>query len=271
MSGRITAKRVALVAQELTGPQTRIIEHLAVAKILTGQQLRSLTGSDSVYRRRALQRDLKHLSEVRVLARLGRRVGGVRAGSDGFVYALDVIGQRITDPAPRRQWRKPWTPGVRTLDHALAVSDLYVQVIEADRGQHLDLLWFSTEPRCWRSFTGPGGARLTLKPDAHVVLGVGEREHHAWCEIDRSTESLAWITEKAKVYARYHATGKEQAHEGVFPRCLWIAPDQSRAAGIAEALSRLPAGQWHLHHVTTSTDALQALTNEHQVIEGTTP
>lgn len=272
MSGRITAHRVARVLASLTGSQKLLLEHLATAKLLSGSQLRRLTDSRSVYERRALQRDLKTLTELRVFARLARRVGGVRAGSDSFVYALDVVGQRILDPRPRRQWRRPWTPGVRVLGHTLAVSDLYVRLVEADRQGHLDLLHFATEPHCWRDFAGPGGARLTLKPDAHTVIATEDHELHYWIEVDRSTESLTWITDKAKAYSRYFNTGREQQQEGVFPLCLWIAPDQQRAAGLTDALARLPADHWQLHRVTTTDAAIYALTGQQQhVIEGTRP
>ena len=282
MSARITAKRVAAIQRQLHASEERIIEHLATAKLLTGRQLRSLTDSITIYQRRALQRDLKHLTDLRVLARLNRRIGGIKAGSDSFVYALDVVGQRIVHPEPRRQWRAPWTPSIRIVAHALAVSDLYVRLHNADQHHQFELLHFATEPHCWRSFTGPGGGRLILKPDAHVVVGTttenGDSEHHAWIEVDRNTESLTWITEKAKTYARYHTTGREQATQGVFPICLWIAPDEQRAAGLSAALARLPAEHWHLHQVTTTDHALRALTgdqpdepDQHHVIEGTTP
>jgi len=272
MSGRVTAKWVAAIQAELVDSDFVLIEHLATAKLLTGKQLRVLVNAVTVYDRRALQRRLLRLTELRVLSRLNRRVGGKKAGSDSYVYALDVVGQRIVDSEPRRQWRKPWTPSIRTLAHALAVSELYVRLTEAERRGELELLQFAAEPFCWRSFVGPGGARLVLKPDAHVVIGVGDSEQHAWIEVDRNTESLAWITEKAKAYARYYWTGKEQSRFDVFPRCLWIAPDQQRAEGLTQALSRLPADQWQLHHVTTTNNALTALSGEQQpVIEGTQP
>lgn len=274
MSGRITAQRVARVQASLTGSQRLLLEHLGTAKLLSGSQLRRLTDSRSVYERRALQRDLKTLTELRVFARLARRVGGVRAGSDSYVYALDVVGQRILDPRPRRQWRRPWTPGVRVLDHTLAISDLYVRLVEADRAGQLDLLHFATEPHCWRTFAGPGGARLTLKPDAQTVIATQDHERHYWIEVDRSTESLTWITDKAKAYSRYFDTGREQQAQGVFPLCLWIAPDQQRAAGLTDALARLPADHWQLHQVTTTDAAMYALTaqqQQQQLIEGTRP
>lgn len=272
MSGRITLQRVAGVRASLTSSQKLLIEHLGTAKLLSGSQLRRLTESQSVYQRRALQRDLKQLTERRVFARLARRVGGVRAGSDSFVYALDVVGQRILDPRPKRQWRRPWTPGVRVLDHTLAISDFYVRLVEADREGQFHLFHFATEPHCWSDFAGPGGARLTLKPDAHTVIARLDQELHYWIEIDRATESLTWITDKARAYARYYDTGNEQETTGVFPLCLWIAPDQQRAAGLTDALARLPADHWQLHRVTSTDAAIHALTGQQQhLIEGTRP
>lgn len=260
MTRYVTAKRVATVRNQLSPSDWSLLDHLAITKLLTGQQLRRLVDATTTTRARRLRKRLQHLVELRVLGRLDRRVGGIRRGSESFVYALDVVGQRLIDPSPRRQWRKPWTPNVRILDHTLAVSDLYVELINADRSGVLELLSFTTEPRCWRPFVGPGGARMILKPDAHLIVGTGETEHHVWIEVDRSTESLTWITEKAKAYHRYFLTGREQTTTGVFPRALWLAPDPRRASQLAEALSRLPAEHWQLHQVTTSDQVLAVLT-----------
>lgn len=260
VSGHVTSKRVDGVRDQLTRSDWTLLDHLATTKLLCGQQLRRLVNASTPSEQRGLRRQLQRLTDLRVLGRLSRRVGGIRRGSDSFVYALDIVGQRLIDPSPRRQWRKPWTPNVRILDHALAVSDLYVELIEADRSGVLELLRFASEPRCWRSFVGPGGARMILKPDAHLIVGTGDTDQHAWIEVDRSTESLTWITEKAKAYHRYFVSGREQTTNGVFPRALWLAPEPKRASQLAEALSRLPAEQWQLHQVTTSDQALAVLT-----------
>jgi hypothetical protein len=259
MSGRVTAKRVALVRDQLSSSDWKLIGHLATTKLASGRQLRSLINAHTSTETRRLRADLQRLTELRVTARLNRRVGGVRSGSDSFVYALDVLGQRITDPTPKREWRRPWTPTVRILDHGLAATDLYVSIVDADRSGELELLRFATEPACWRTFTGSGGGRLVLKPDAHIIVATDESERHAWIEVDRATESLGWITEKAKVYGRYFDSGREQERHGVFPRTLWIAPDAHRAEQLAGALGHLRAEEWQLHHVATTSTALQAL------------
>src|SRR5262249_36853090 len=150
-----------------------------------------------------LRHRLQQLRSRHAITTLDRRVGGVRAGSDSHVYALDILGQRLVSDEQAHRFRRPWTPSLRSLRHVLAVSDLYVSLVESERNGRLELISFSTEPICWRPFVGPSGARMTLKPDAHLIIGTENRETHAWIELDRATESLAWITQKAKAYGRY--------------------------------------------------------------------
>lgn len=265
MRRRITAKRVALTEGAMDDIDTTLINHIATARLLSGEHIRRLQQANSQSEQRILRRRLQALHDQRVVTRIGRRVGGVRAGSDGYVYALDVVGQRIVDPQPRRQWRKPWTPSVRLMAHQLAVSELYVRLVELEQQGSIELFVFDTEPWCWRSFAGPGGAPMTLKPDAHVVLGHGDREIHAWIELDMATESLTWITQKAKTYGQYFNSGREQELEGVFPQCLWLTPEDNRTAGIADALARLPADHWHLHRVTSAERAIETLIEQQHV------
>jgi len=70
---------------------------------------------------RARQRVLARLTQERLLIRLDRRVGGVRAGSAGFVLALGPVGQRILAGGGRR---RSYEPTLRFFDHTLAVAQL---------------------------------------------------------------------------------------------------------------------------------------------------
>jgi hypothetical protein len=157
-----------------------------------------------------------------VLARLARSVGGSSAGSTGFVYCLDVIGQRLLHPdAPVR---RPWLPSTGFVKHAVMVSECYVRLREAEREGHLELLDFQAEPGCWRTYVDRRGSGRTLKPDAFVVIGLGEFEDRWFLECDRATEDLPRIVRKNESYRRYREAGLE----AVFPKVLWIA---SREAG----------------------------------------
>jgi hypothetical protein len=121
-------------------------------------------------------------------------------------------------------------------EHTLAVTDAFVRLIEAERSHHLDLLTAEAEPECWRPFSSNTGGPLVLKPDLFVALGVGDYEHRWFVEVDRGTEHGPAIRRKAETYLAYLGSGIEQGRHDVFPRVIWSAPDERRAAAIAHAL-----------------------------------
>jgi hypothetical protein len=253
----VTRRRIAVLREELSASDHAILADVARLNVASAGQLRRLHADDTITGRRRLRRDLLRLSDERVLARLERRVGGERAGSDGFVYALDVVGQRIVQPG-RRSYRAPWTPQPMHLRHALAVGDLYVQ-LRLDAGAEVRLTRFDAEPACWRCFYGPGGGRLRLKPDAFVIMDGPGYQDRAFIEIDRATEALPRITAKAKSYVQYFQSGREQAEHGLFPLVVWIAPDERRRNQLIDALVRVDAEYWRLFAVTTDQHAVEQL------------
>jgi len=245
-----TRSRVALVAQQISQRDRAILADIRRLNIASGQQLRRLHYADTDTGKRMARLELARLTQLRAVARLERRVGGVRAGSDGYVYALDTLGQRLLEPE-RRRYRSPWTPQPHHLRHALAVSELYVRLREAERGMNAHIEVFDTEPSCWRSFTGPGGSRIVLKPDAFAVVSGQSYEDHWFVELDCATESSPRIVSKAKLYARYWQSGREQASSGLFPGVLWVAPSERRRNQIVRAIATLPADTWQLFVITT--------------------
>ena len=254
----ITAGRLAATEKKLSPIDWQTIHDIAALNVLSANQLRRLHYQDTDTGKRMARLHLRRLTQLRLIARLGRRVGGERSGSEGFVYALDVAGQRLLGPQGRRP-RKPWTPESHHLAHALAVSELYVRLREAEAEHELTLEHFDTEPRCWRTFHGPGGARLTLKPDAFVITGMGDFIDSWFVELDRATEALPRITDKCKLYSRYWQSGREQSEHEVFPTVLYVVPTEHRKSQLVELLSRLPAEQWQLFQVVTNAEAVQAI------------
>jgi hypothetical protein len=186
-----------------------------------------------------------------VLTRLDRTIGGQRAGSAGLVYALGPAGQRLLYPN-RRRFRPVWTPRTSYLRHALAVSELYVCLRELERSTSMELLAYESEPKCWRPYFGPGGARSILKPDALAVLGIDDYEDRYFIEADCSTEHRPHIVAKAKTYVRYWQSGREQVETGIFPYVLWVAPDEPRAAFLVDVLASLPPEHWQIFMVATA-------------------
>lgn len=254
----VTRARVEQVAASLSGRDRHLLEEVGRLRLASGQQLRRLAYADSDSGRRMARLDLARLVERRVLARLDRRIGGVRAGADGFVYRLDVIGQRLTQPE-RHRHRAPWTPQPAYLAHALAVSELYVELREGGSASNWQLDAFDAEPRCWRSYIGRGGQHLRLKPDAYLAGGTAQFEDVYFIEVDRHTESLPRIADKAAQYVRYWQTGREQATTGVFPRVLWIAPSAQRREQLVDVLGELTPEHWPLFGATTQSMAARLI------------
>jgi len=107
-----------------------------------------------------------------------------------------------------------------------------------------------------------------LKPDALVSVGIGAYEHASWVEIDLGTTGRSALLRKCRAYIAYHATGREQADHGVFPRVVWITPNPLRARYIAGLVRMLPAGAQRLFATTTSDKAMAALTGTDNAGEG---
>jgi hypothetical protein len=243
----------------LSARDRAVLTTLRQLRVATGHQLERLHFADTTDRQR--RRALERLERQHLIVRLPRRVGGIRAGSAGSVFALDLAGQRLTNqrgPAGGRRIERPWTPGWPFLAHALAVTELYLRLVEAHRRRQLELLDFHAEPACWRSFETAAGW-TTLKPDAALQLGAGAYEDHWFVEVDRGTESPATIERKASVYRGYWATGHEQAAHGVFPLVLWLVPDEPRAQLLRTALQRSPVDAGRLHTVVPFDRALVRL------------
>ncbi|MGD9735226.1 MAG: replication-relaxation family protein [Solirubrobacterales bacterium] len=245
----------------LTERDRGILGTVSELRFVSGDQLKRLhfIETDPQAQARAARRALIRLVRLDVLARLPRRIGGVRAGSAGFVYHLGAVGHRLAVRygwQPERRRRRSDIPGTAFLNHSLAVAELHTLLVEADRSRRFELLELSAEPSCWRSYGGVGAQRgQTLKPDSYVRLEQGEFEDSYFIEVDRGTEGSKTIDRKLKEYVAYAATGIEQDRRGVFPRVLWLAPDAERVAAIEAIVGRLSPGSRELFAVAALSDA----------------
>jgi len=252
---RVTAELAAVVADRLSQRDREIIGVVGLLGLASAAQLERLfwAGGDSDpatlgrLRRRALHR----LVELGVLTTLERRIGGVRAGSAGHIFVLDRLGRRLHEPERVGRLRTPEEPGTLFVRHALAVSDLYVLVSEAARAGHLELLSWESEPTCHRPFPGPMGARLILKSDAFLRLGIGAYEDRWFVELDTGTHRRGAVARKLDTYLAYYRSGREQAVHSVFPRVLWVATTDERAEQLSGWVEALPAPHRRLFAITT--------------------
>lgn len=241
MSGR---GRAARLRERLSERDLAILGSLKQLRLLTGQHIRRLhfPGGHVVTQARKMRAAVTRLVELRLVVRMSRRVGGLHAGSEGQAIGLSGLGDAVLNVGRpvRRRHRSATNAKLPFQSHALAVSELYVSLVEREQAGAAELLEFAAEPECWRRFSGLGGQAVTLKPDAYVRLGVDDYELTAFIEQDMATESLPTISRKLAVYTRYWKTGQEQHEREVFPLVWWLVPDSVRFCAIAKAIRQLP-------------------------------
>ena len=261
MSRRTGPAHVEWVRERLSERDWAILASLDRLRVLTGDHLErlhfsSLTGrSAEVVRGRVLRR----LVDWRVIVGLGRRIGGGRRGSSRTIYSLDTTGQRLMQERrsaeqPTDRIRRPTMPGDRFLAHSLAVSELYVGLVERAPAAGVKLAVFETEPASW----WPDGLRGWLKPDAYTRLATASYTDHWWVEIDRATESLPTIQRKCEVYLDFYQRG-QLGPSGVMPRVLFSTISEVRRDAIRALVEKLPPPADELFTVTLDRDAWLAL------------
>ena len=186
---------------------------------------------------KATMRVLTRLHQHRVIDHLERRIGGVRHGSQGYIWQLTSTGDHLLRHLRGEPGRTRYIEPSRLFtEHTLAIADLAVALHAAAGHAALELLELETEPNCWREYVGPHGIPEILKPDLFAVTATGEFEDHWFIEADQGTEHLPQILTKCAGYTRYEASGIEQHRTGVFPAVLWVANTPERAAAIARAI-----------------------------------
>lgn len=256
----VTRSRVEAVQARLSHRQVSVLADVGRLGIVTGKQLQRLHYGSSLAAGRLARKQVGQLVHWQVLTRLGRIPRDGQPGTAGYVYAAGVVGQRLLDPGRARYFPR-WSPRPSFLRHAVVVSELYVQLRGAEQTGAIELTSYDTEPVCWRSFFGPGGARSVLKPDALAIVGLTELEYRYFVEVDCGSEHRPQVAAKAKSYVRYFQSGREQAETGIFPFVIWVAPNQTRATFLVDVLSSMPAEHWRLFVVTTAERAQSMMAN----------
>lgn len=261
---RLSSARLRQLAVELPDRYTVPLLHLSRARVLTGQQLdRLLRQPDTPARtvERARQRAMIYLCRLGLAAALDRRIGGMRAGSAGYVHVLTPAGYKLaailTDRQPPRRIRHSRAPGPMFLNHAVDIAEIYVQLTEHSRAGDFRVAAFITEPASWWQDSG-----VYLRPDAYTALATPRYRDVWWLEIDRATESAPRLREKIADYLDYAESGGIGPN-GVLPRVLITTPDRQRAAVIGNIVATLATGDTgQMIAVTTHTHAAEFLIAE---------
>lgn len=241
---RLSHAQLVQLSRELSPRRRMLLRATEELRLVTGGQLRRRFYADAGSSAARLARlDLAALAEANILHRLDRRIGGVRAGSTGYVYALGAVGRRLLELERGEGLayaRTRYEPTVGFVDHALAVSEVWVGLHEHLHGpltgEHDATIDFRVERSAWRVYRDAVGVPATLKPDAEVRLRRGGFEDRWWIEVDRATERRGTIHRKLAAYVAYFHTGEEQRRTQMFPLTAWLTTTEERIRVLEEVI-----------------------------------
>lgn len=262
---RLGGRRLAKLRSQLPKHHLALLQSVGALHFATTRQLERLhfhniSKTPGAAARRA-RRCLGQLAEMGLVDQLDRQIGGVRAGSVAYIWRTTPAGTRLLEQGDRRS--RSVEPSRAHLDHVLEVAELVVRLNERARAStDIDLLDVETEPACWRQFAGSQRDRVWLKPDLRVTLGISDRELHWFVELDRGSENRSALTRKAAKYISAWHDGGEQARAGVFPRVLWVVPDQKRAAVLDELCASMQTGPANMFAAAPLATAVDVLTGK---------
>jgi hypothetical protein len=251
---RVRQNHVEWIVDRLSERDQQIIASVDQLRLVTSSHLERLHFLDlsEASRARVRRRVLARLVSWRVLMTLDRRIGGVRAGSTGLVFALDAAGQQLAARG-RGVLRRPREPSIALLGHSLAASELYVALVELSKVEYFTVADYRTEPASWHALPLGGW----LKPDAYLKLATPAFDDHWWIEVDKASEHLPTIRRKLGTYLDYASNGG-LGPGGVLPRILVTVPSEQRREAIAGVIARVPDAD-KLLHVTTEANAPEYL------------
>jgi hypothetical protein len=259
---RITANRLDLVAGGLTDRDRAVLDVLAVVGVAATDQLARIVFGDAISDTagRLARRSLQRLRRDGLVRRFEDRAWDRRAGAPGYVHALTGSGLRLVggDSGPGAGQRRAWRPTYQFLTHRLAITELYVKLVEQERAGGPRVLEFAAEAAAARSFSGPGGTKRLL-PDALVRLAADGVEVSNFIEVDKGTETRATIMRKAQNYRTYELTGDEIRRHGVMATVLFVVSNPERARVIQRLIHGLDPDLRELFAVALEADTVRVL------------
>jgi hypothetical protein len=234
------------MAARLSERDWQILASVKAFKYLTTRQLsrqhfglKAAVGTIPRHANRALAR----LRALGLLVNLQRRIGGVRAGSGGYIWQVTDLAYRLLafhfgEPIDTR--KRTYEPGTTFLDHTLAIAEVVITLQEATVGGEVRLKRIQLEPESWRSYLGSAAETAWLKPDLAAITTTAGYEDHWFFEVDRATEPPGRIVKKCLQYQDYRRTDREQNKYGLFPAVTWVVPNERRQGQLQHRLKEAP-------------------------------
>jgi len=253
---RISKRRLTEYIQTLSDRDKAVLRAIKQCKFIQTDQVGQLHFQDSVTpsaRLRAANRTLTKLHDLGLIQSLNRRIGGVRAGSTSYVWTIKAAGAALLDLVDNKPLKpvRPYEPTYIFLKHTLAVVEIYARLHTMSG---VKLLGTELEPTCWRNYITARDGNVILKPDLYAVTAGNGYTDYWFFEVDLDTETPKRIVRKCEYYGKYYLTGAEQKRAGVFPRVVWITPDEKRQATLQRHISANLSGYQELFTVITVED-----------------
>jgi hypothetical protein len=257
-----TGPRRKGLAEDLSRCDWAIVRTVERVGLATGQQLEHLhfhalpDGRPDT----PCQRTLQRLVDLGVLATSDPSVSNYGDGDLAApTYSLGSTGPLLigVHADSQTQASKSQRPGEPRTTHALAVTQLFVDLVEHDRMGDLRLEAFRTGPVShW-----PDGSGQMLEPDAFIRVARDGATDFWWLEVDREQNSTASMLAKARAYLDFRKR-EERGPDGVMPRVLIGALTKARAGALQFMLGGLPEGARQMFFVTYIPDAVDVITKE---------
>ena len=166
---RVGHRQLQAITDQLDATDRELLALLAMHRFATTRQLAEITNFDNRYisERSALRQTTRRLNRhrrLRLVDHLERRIGGIRAGSTGYIWHLTEPGHRMlrilhppsssnTDSMTRR--RRHTSPSYTFLAHTLAITETRLIIQHAIQAAGGSLTLVRTEPDCWRTWLDP--------------------------------------------------------------------------------------------------------------------
>ena len=235
---------------QLTTKEQAILKWVGRFQQLSTRQVKALVypGQPFDPQRRAINQLLEHKLLSLVNQKHYASAGG---GNRMHVFQIGREGRKLYDVGRR---------GIsRVVNyHALAIADVYISLLEAERAGQATIFAYATEPDSHIEF-----GSVYLKPDLYVDVGLkanGKRRAF-WVEVDLGSERQKQVMEQITAYKMaFDASGDYPLP--LYPRVVFLAVDDERAQEINYWLQRatdLPVGMVTVGTVATAVDTFASI------------
>jgi hypothetical protein len=232
----------------ITPRDVKILRGLLESRIMTRAHAAALYFDGKV------EATKKRIQKLQSAGFIGERRGQWNERSILFLtkagYRFLAINDHLENTASFRWSDKRMRVSDLTLRHELAVMDVRASLTPAiDRTGRFRVTEFCTWPELHAfKVLRPGrGDLVTVRPDGYLSVAEGDFEHSFFVEVDRSTESLDVLCQRALCYREFYASGgfaircggrRDQFKKFPF-RVLMIVKSEQRRDNMADRLLSL--------------------------------